>query len=260
MASERRLWTREELIVAFSLYCELPFGQLNSTNPKIIRLAELIDRTSSAVAWKLNNFASLDPVHQKRGIKGAYHTSKQDKIIWDEFHNDWDNLTFESAQIKAKFLGQTLDEISREYEEPLDAFYPAEGTEKERKVHARVNQHFFRKTVLSAYDYSCCITGLNISKLLIASHIVPWSKDKENRLNPRNGLCLNAFHDKAFDTGLLTVTPDFKVQISESVKVSENGAVGDLLLKFNNQKINLPHRFHPDSEFLKYHNDHIFRH
>src|ERR1700732_3202698 len=52
---------------------------------------------------------------------------------------------------------------------------------------------------------------------LAASHIVPWSIDVSNRTNPRNGLCLNSIHDRAFDCGLLTVTPEFKVKVSPRI-------------------------------------------
>jgi len=52
-------WTREQLILAFNLYCKLPFGRLHHRNPQIIELAGMIGRTPSAVAWKLSNFASL---------------------------------------------------------------------------------------------------------------------------------------------------------------------------------------------------------
>jgi len=55
----------------------------------------------------------------------------------------------------------------------------------------------------------------SIPELLIASHIIPWARDDKNRMNPANGLCLNALHDKAFDKGLITITPDFVVRISD---------------------------------------------
>jgi predicted restriction endonuclease len=59
------------------------------------------------------------------------------------------------------------------------------------------------------------MSGLSDSRLLIASHIVPWSSDKQIRLNPSNGLCLSAIHDRAFDKGLMTLSDDLKIVISE---------------------------------------------
>lgn len=54
-------WTREELILAFNLYCKISFGKIHIHNPEIINLSKILDRTPSAVSWKLANFASLDP-------------------------------------------------------------------------------------------------------------------------------------------------------------------------------------------------------
>ena len=67
----RRNWTREELIVAFNLYCKIPFGRIHIRNPLIIELAKAIGRTPSALSWKLANFARLDPALRKRNIAGA---------------------------------------------------------------------------------------------------------------------------------------------------------------------------------------------
>ena len=57
----RNNWTREELILAFNLYCKLPYGQFNNRNSEVKILADLIVRTPGAVAYKLVNFVSLDP-------------------------------------------------------------------------------------------------------------------------------------------------------------------------------------------------------
>ena len=80
-----------------------------------------------------------------------------------------------------------------------------DGKEKERIIKTRVNQSLFRKVVLATYNNKCCITGLAQPELLIASHIIPWSVNEKERLNPSNGICLNALHDKAFDSGLIAI-------------------------------------------------------
>ena len=93
---ERRNWTRDELIVAFNLYCKIPFSKINKNHLLIKDLAEAIGRTPSAVAWKLANFASLDPTLQERDIKGASNFGKLDKQIFNELYNDWNNLGYRS--------------------------------------------------------------------------------------------------------------------------------------------------------------------
>lgn len=251
----RRNWTREELIVAFNLYCKIPFGQIHNRNPKIINLANLIGRTPSAVSWKLANFASLDPSLKERGVSGAMHVSKSDQEIWDEFNQDWEELSFLSENLLSKFMDQTIEEsIDAETEN-----FP-EGKEHERIVRTRVNQNFFRQTILSAYNTKCCITGLAVPELLNASHIVPWSVDAKNRVNPRNGLCLNAIHDRAFDRGLITITTNFKVKLSSLLtSFNDDKAIENLFAEYEGIQINLPDKFIPDRKFLEYHNQKVFQ-
>lgn len=70
MTAPRRQWTRDEAMLAYRLYCEIPFGQMHRGNPRVVQLSEVIGRTPSAVAMKLGNFAHLDPALQQRGIRG----------------------------------------------------------------------------------------------------------------------------------------------------------------------------------------------
>jgi putative restriction endonuclease len=248
----RRDWTREELIVAFNLYCKIPFGRIHIRNPQIIELAKSIGRTPSAVSWKLANFARLDPALKKRNIAGAAHGAQGEVDIWNEFNNNWEQLAFESEGLLQTMTGHALPAT----EDPRE--FP-EGRTRETIVRTRINQGFFRTSVLAAYGTRCCITGLSLPQLLNASHIVPWSVDVKNRTNPRNGLCLNVIHDRAFDCGLLTITPELKVRISPKLKVgAADKAAQDLLWRFENVPIALPRRFVPDENFLRYHNENVF--
>lgn len=249
-------WTREELIIAFNLYCKIPFGKIDHGNPEIISLAKMIGRTPSAVSWKLANFARLDPSLQKRSIIGASHGSKLDIEIWNEFNSDWEKLAFESEKLLAQKIGGQVEEIA-----DIEVFdLPKAGKERDAVIKVRVNQNFFRKAVLSAYNFKCCITGLAIPEMLNASHIVPWSKDEVNRVNPTNGLCLNVFHDRAFDRGLLTITTDLRVKVSPVVKITSKDLFAvEFLMKFDGQSIKRPKKFVPNLDFIKYHNEYIFR-
>jgi len=91
-------------------------------------------------------------------------------------------------------------------------------TEILRSVTVRRGQDFFRNAVLAAYRGRCCITGLPARDLLRASHIIPWRTDVKSRLDPTNGLCLNALYDVAFDVGLLTVDEGLKVVFSRGLR------------------------------------------
>ncbi|CAN0603520.1 unnamed protein product, partial [Ectocarpus sp. 12 AP-2014] len=195
----------------------LPFGRLHRLNPDVINLANLIGRTPSSMAYKLVNFASLDSSLQARGIKGASNVSKLDKIICNEYYENLENLPFESEKLRAKMENTSIESLHSLVENEL----PKEGKIRETVVKARVNQSFFRTSILASYDNTCCITGIKQPELLIAGHIKPWSQDEKNRLNPRNGIAINALHDKAFENGLLTITPDFKIKISKKLLKSK---------------------------------------
>ena len=107
---------------------------------------------------------------------------------------------------------------------------------------------------MASYNARCCISGLAEPRLLVASHIVPWSFDTQNRLNPQNGLCLSALHDKAYDLGLITVLPDFTVRVSQQLKgAGVDGFTQDSITSYDGGAITLPERFRPDPAFLESH-------
>jgi putative restriction endonuclease len=251
-----RTWSRDELVVAMNLYCKLPFGQLHQRNPVIIALAEKLGRTPGSVAMKLCNLASLDPVQQARGISGLSGASAGDRAVWEEFNKDWERLAFESEKLLAKLDGKPVEAEAEIREDEL----PREGLERERVVRQRVNQRFFRAAVLAAYGGRCCITSLGVQDLLIASHIVPWAKDMANRVNPRNGLCLNALHDCAFDRGFITLNGKLKVEVSPLLRAAPVEPVTKrLLLDYEGADIRLPERFLPDADLLDWHRGNVFR-
>jgi putative restriction endonuclease len=256
MKAGQSLWTREQSILAINLYCKLPFGKMHKTNPSIIELAQLIGRSPDAVARKLGNFASLDPTLQARGIKGLENISKLDKEIWNEFYNNWEEALLESEVLMAQTQNTTIEKLN-----DIDlANLPKEGLEKQRLIKTRVNQSIFRKIVLATYNNTCCITGISTPQLLIASHISPWSIDESNRMNPMNGLALNALHDKAFDAGLITIDADtYKVRISKKLKSKRvSMSIQQNFLDYEGKEMILPDKFLPDRTFLKRHNTDMF--
>lgn len=238
--SERRLWTRDEIVLAIDLYCRTTFGRMHSRNSDVIALAGRIGRTPGSVALKLTNFASLDPTLDREGMKNA---SKLDREMWDRFFADTDAFFAMASQIIAP------------YEAPGGTHREApglrEGGDYEVLTKARKNQDYFRDMVLASYNNRCCITGIRVPDLLVASHIVPWAQDTRFRTDPRNGLCLNALHDKAFDRGLITLDDDYRVMIAPRLK--KHG-----YMTFNShegKQIALPDRFLPSREFLSAHRE-----
>ena len=251
-------WNREETILAFDLYCRTPFGRIGSANPDIINLAAILGRTPGSVARKMSNLASFDPELQARGIKGLSHSSKLDGLIFEEFSKDLEELSFQAQMIKENYgiVDKELMNILKD----LESMPP--GKYKERLVKTRIGQHAFRSAVLSTYNNRCCITGLSLPEMLVASHIKPWkvSKEKDERTNPQNGLCLNAFHDKAFDLGLITIDKNYIIKVSGKLKkAGMDDVTSGWIMSYANERINLPEKFKPGLEFIEYHNDMIFK-
>ena len=245
-------WTREEVLAAFNFYCREDFGRLHRLNPEIIRLARRLGRTPDSVAMRLVNLASLDPATPG----GLGNASNLDRQVWREFRSGRERLVYESERAAARLEGR---EVESRADAEAEGLAPPSGLDREGVRRFRVNQSFFRRAVLSAYRGRCCVTGLAVPELLNASHIVPWRENERERLNPQNGLCLNALHDRAFDRGLMTVTPDGMVRISPrllaAARQSENAA---FIAESDGRMVESPAKFPPGREFLEHQNRNVF--
>jgi putative restriction endonuclease len=243
-------WSREEHVIAFYFYNRIEFGKIHIRNPEVIELAALLGRKVGAASRKLANFARLDPALQARNIQGLPHGAKGEEEVWDEFRKQPELLVLESTRLIGDRSGYELEDVLDVKESDL----PPPGLERDAIVKLRVNQTFFRNRVLSAYSFRCCVTGLANRPLLTASHIVAWAKDEKNRLNPRNGLCLNPLHDRAFDRHLMWIDSDLKVRFSPELhrtKITSDALVW--LLRFENNPLIVPQHFRPDPELLSQH-------
>lgn len=254
--AKSKAWTRQQLLIAFGLYCQLPFGKLHSKNPHIIQYAERIERTPSALAMKLVNIASLDPSITETGRSGLKGTSKADQEMWNEMQAGWLNF---SMEVNQSMMSLGMDELEPTDTTPKDDSDQYIGRSRTTQVSVRIGQLFFRKAVLSAYDNKCCITGLSEPRLLIASHIVPWKEDDKNRLNPSNGLCLSALHDKAFDIGLISLDAEFRVIVSPSIYSSKDAFLTSSILCYTGHAVSQPAKFKPHKDFISYHREHIYQ-
>lgn len=250
---KRQSWTRDQLLRTLALYCQIPFGKMHARNPAVAALAQAIGRTPAAVALKLVNFASLDPDLQERSIGGMPNTSVADRAVWDEFYGKWDVLAeyVSSAEFvdQPDSLGQTIP--------PAQRTGPTEALVETRQ---RRGQSFFRAAVLAAYDGKCCITGITAPALLRASHIIPWSRDASVRLDPHNGLCMNALHDAAFDRGLITLTPTYELKMSNRLKHDIPSSVySEMFASRADRPIALPERFMPSPAAIEFHRTKVFQ-
>jgi putative restriction endonuclease len=113
--------------------------------------------------------------------------------------------------------------------------------------------------VLGNYAFKCAITGIDIPELLFASHIIPWSKNKKERLNPENGICLSPLYDEAFDKGLIGINLNFEIILSKQLKMKKDTSFFNSYFGIvESKKILEPLSYYPRKEFLEYHLDTIF--
>lgn len=254
--SVRKNWSIDETMIAMYVYCLIPFSKIQKTNSTIIHYANLLGRTPSALAMKLGNLARFDPELAKKEIVGLAHGAKTEEAVWNKYWENQESFYTEIEKILTKLnLKTPYPESEPEYliltEKP--------NSETEQMVKIRRLQSFFRQSVLSAYDCKCAVTGIVIPQLLVASHIIPWAKDEHNRLNPRNGICLNSIHDKAFDQGLITIDKDYRVVNSSKLKeFYDQEFIANVFKRYEGHQIALPNKFYPMQDAIQYHNDVIF--
>lgn len=246
--TKRVPWSREDILVAYALYCIIPLNKINASNKLIQQVAENFPHSLASLVMRMQNFSRIDPNSQKKGLA---HAAKGDYIIFEEFRHDWGNLSYLAEQI----TGLTLFDA-----DPINGAKPISSLTNHRQVSRE--RHFFRSAVFAAYDNKCCISGLSLPRLLAASHIKPYRtcRSSSERTDPTNGLLLNTFYDKAFDSGLITVDTKYIIHVSDVVKeYSYNEFTRQWLVGLESNQIIRPERFAPQREFLEYHNDIIFR-
>lgn len=224
VTAPRRSWSREETMMAFALYMVLTPSECDDRGWDVQRVASVLHRTPNAVSLKIWNIEANDRNRRMSGRVGLLHGSHLDREIWEEYSQEGD-----------AFLNRCLDlvtDVLRQADQD-NAFLSARFSSlemasrvllgKERIVTAAqwVHQEYFRNSLLTNYRHSCCLSGIRIDSLLIASHIKPWAESSpKERTASSNGLLLNAFLDRAFDQGFITINHDYRVIVSGEVRHS----------------------------------------
>ena len=203
---------------------------------------------------KLTNFASFDPAHKSRNVKGLANASRLDRAIWEEFNANPNLLAEQSEDAYARL------ELPSAVPAEVEPEIPSRPTEAIATRPMRLVQGFFRRSVLAAYRYSCAFCRIDIPAVLTASHIIPWTSSVELRADPRNGLSLCALHDRAFDRGLMCVDENLRVRVSQRAESKIDAEVfRAAFTNLDGAAVSLPERFHPHVTSLEYHRSRIFR-
>lgn len=210
-------------------------------------------KKQKASGYSVWNMEGIPKSNLKNGYCSAALKSYQ-RFLVEYFHEQKLIKDFHQHDGNAEELASKLD---REVSIPdyVQKNCPSlQGKEAIRSVTVRSNQNVFRNIILEIYQQSCCITGLNISAINRASHIVPWAEDEANRMNPANGLCLSATYDAAFDRHLISLDDEYRIILSRDIKEHfPNQSVNEYFLKKEGQTIQLPQRYEPGKILLERH-------
>ena len=120
----------------------------------------------------------------------------------------------------------TLHPLNQDPHKILELNLPT-VTERSGLVTSRVGQGAYRKRIIHRWEYKCAVTNFNKLDILIASHVVPWSKASDHeRLDVNNGLLLSPTYDALFDKHLITFDNNGKIQLSEKIEFSAYQKIG----------------------------------
>lgn len=125
-------------------------------------------------------------------------------------------------------------------------------------IKPRLGQGAFRVVVTDVYRRRCAITGESTLPVLEAAHIRPFAKDGSNEVS--NGMLLRSDFHKLFDIGLVTVTPDLRVEVSPQIK--EEWFNGKAYYRLHGKPLpNIPQdpADHPSTTSLSWHNENCFQ-
>jgi putative restriction endonuclease len=124
-------------------------------------------------------------------------------------------------------------------------------------VRPRLGQGSFRIVVTDAYERRCAVTGERILPVLEAAHVKPYAEGGEHRVD--NGLLLKSDLHTLFDCGYVTVTEDYRVEVSRRLR--EEFQNGKYYYALHGQALRPPAT--PSArlslENIRWHNERVFR-
>jgi putative restriction endonuclease len=149
---------------------------------------------------------------------------------WIPVPSDWSKniVTGKGYSINSPTGAALWTEVSaRLVDNPLPSVAAAAAETADRfgapiTIRPRLGQGAFRVEVTDAYLRRCAITGERTLPALEAGHIRPYAKNGPHEI--RNGLLLRSDLHNLFDLGYLTVTLDYRVEVSRRIREEfENG-------------------------------------
>ena len=200
---------------------------------------------SNPIFFKPEDWIDTPSDWSKSIVQGKSYDTEEPigKLFWQKVEHLLEKYLYINAEDEGQFR----------FEEPFSPLY---GNSILSKV--RIGQPAFRVLVTDAYSRRCSITGEKTLPVLEAAHIKPYADAGPHLIS--NGLLLRSDMHKLFDSGYLTITNDFKIEISSRIKEEyQNGKEyykyhGSDLLILPNREIDKPNK-----SFIDWHNTNIYK-
>lgn len=193
------------------------------------------------------------------------------KSDWIEVPANWNRSivqgkSYDSYNLEGRELWSKVDLLLNKYrlfersesaKSQLVLAEPEAEYTKKYLTKVRLGQGAFRVQLTDAYSRKCSITGEKTLPVLEAAHIKPFSESGPNHIS--NGLLLRADLHKLYDSGYITLTKDYKVEVSRKIKEEfENGKEyyklhGSGLLVLPKDLSN-----RPDVKYIEWHNQNLY--
>ena len=148
---------------------------------------------------------------------------------------------------------QTAEEKNQEKE--IEENKEIKEEKKQEIIKARVGQGKYRQKLLEECPY-CPFTLVTDERLLIASHIKPWSKaNNKEKTDPKNGIMLTPTYDRLFDRGFISFDDNKRLMVSPWISPLNQRRLGI----FNGKVIDKLPLDNKRKKYLKYHRENIFK-
>lgn len=129
---------------------------------------------------------------------------------------------------------------------------------RKMEIEQRQKQSLFRKRVIQNFEGRCCLSGIDEEELLVAGHIVPWSKRIDTRLDPSNGLLLYCPYDRLFDKGYFSFDDRLRVIVA-SWGDRCSPPLQAILKQLAGQQARPPVKWAIKQEYLAYHRAEVIK-
>jgi putative restriction endonuclease len=159
----------------------------------------------------------------------------------------WEEVVYR-LQVGGPWGGRSLDgsqlDLPGGYGDPL--FRPR-----------RIGEGTFQAVIADVYRRRCAVSGEAALPALEAAVIRPMEESSAHYV--RNGILLRADLRKLFNTGYLTISPQYRVRVSSALQQAEPEGHGYSSLHDSEVRIPEKSDLRPDPELLRWHNEHVFR-